>query len=157
MRTQMLKIVKSPYLALAFRLYIGGVFVYASMHKINFPGEFAENIANYQLVPFWAVNAMAVFMPWTELICGFLLIIGVRVKSAAAVAAGLLALFTVAIAITLIRGIPLGCGCFSAMEDPMTWGTVLRDLVWLAMTLHVYRVDSAWQAGKAFAPSYRNL
>jgi uncharacterized membrane protein YphA (DoxX/SURF4 family) len=157
MRATLVKLISNRYLALAFRLYIGGVFFYASMYKINFPGEFAEMIANYQLVPFWAVNLLAVFLPWTELICGFLLVMGVRTKSAAAVAAGLLAVFTVAVAITLVRGIPLGCGCFSAMEDPMTWGTVARDLAWLAMTLHVYWVDSAWQVGKAFVPFYREL
>lgn len=157
MRAWFIKAITNRYLALAFRVYIGGVFFYASMHKINFPGEFAETIANYQLVPFWAVNLLAVFLPWTELICGFLLIIGVRTKSAAAVAAGLLAVFTVAVVITLIRGIPMGCGCFSALEDPMTWATVARDLAWLAMTLHVYWVDSALQAGRAFVPSYREL
>lgn len=157
MRPWLVKIISNRYLALAFRLYIGGIFFYASMYKINFPGEFAEMIANYQLVPFWAVNLLAVFLPWTELLCGFFLIIGVRTKSAAAVAAGLLLVFTVAAASALLRGIPMGCGCFSALEDPMTWGTVARDLAWLAMALHVYWVDSAWQVGKAFVPSYREL
>lgn len=145
------------YLVLGLRLYIGGLFFYASVYKINFPGEFAENIAAYQLVPFWAVNPLAIFLPWAELICGLFLIAGVRTKSAAAVAAGLLAVFTLALALALLRDVPMGCGCFSALEDPATWLTVLRDLAWLAMALHVYRADSAWQLGRAFLPSWREL
>lgn len=132
----------SRYLALAFRLYLGGLFIYASMYKINYAGEFAEAIAAYQLVPYWAVNLLALVMPWTELICGVLLVAGIKSKSAVAVIAGMLALFAIATFLTLIRGIPIGCGCFSSVEEPMNWLTVLRDLTWLAMSVHVYFFDS---------------
>jgi len=95
------------------------VFIYASMYKINYPGEFAETIASYQLVPYWAVNLMALIMPWSELVSGVLLVLGVRTKSAAAVIGGLLVLFSLAILITLMRGIPIGCGCFTSVEEPL--------------------------------------
>ena len=75
------KIVMHPWIALGFRLYIGGLFVFAAMYKINYAAEFATTIASYQIVPYWAVNALAVFMPWVEIICGGLLILGIRVRS----------------------------------------------------------------------------
>ena len=134
-----------PVLGLLLRVYIGGVFVYASMYKINYPGEFAETIASYQLVPYWAVNLMALVMPWAELIGGILMILGVRTKSAAAVIAGMLVMFSLAILITLIRDIPIGCGCFTSVEEPLGWSTLWRDLLWLAMTLQVYFFPSALQ------------
>ncbi|MCU0561940.1 MAG: DoxX family membrane protein [Desulfobacterales bacterium] len=134
-----------PVLGLVLRVYVGAVFVLASMYKINFPGEFAETIAAYQLVPHWAVNALALVMPWAELVCGSLMVLGVRTKAAAAAIGGMLVLFSLAIVITLLRGIPIGCGCFTSMEDPMGWDTLLRDLLWLAMTAHVYRFPSALQ------------
>jgi putative oxidoreductase len=134
-----------PVLGLLLRVYIGGVFVYASMYKINYPGEFAETIASYQLVPYGAVNLMALVMPWAELIGGILMILGVRTKSAAAVIAGMLVMFSLAILITLIRDIPIGCGCFTSVEEPLGWSTLWRDLLWLAMTLQVYFFPSALQ------------
>jgi uncharacterized membrane protein YphA (DoxX/SURF4 family) len=147
----------SKYLALVLRIYIGGLFIYASMYKINYPGEFAESIIAYQIVPYWAVNVLAVVMPWMELLCGVLLIGGIRSKSAVAMIGALLALFTVAISIGLIRGIPIDCGCFQAVGEAMTWGTVLRDLMWLAMTVHIYFFDSAVQLERKFLISIRDV
>jgi uncharacterized membrane protein YphA (DoxX/SURF4 family) len=134
-----------PYIALMLRLYLGGVFLYASTHKINYAGEFAETIASYQLVPFWAVNAVALILPWTEFFCGLMLVVGLRTRAAAAVIAGMLVVFIAAVSINLFRNAPIDCGCFRALEDPISWHTVVRDLVWLAMALYVCRVDSALQ------------
>jgi putative oxidoreductase len=145
------ELVTHPVLGFLLRVYVGGVFIYASMYKINYPGEFAETIASYQLVPFWAVNPMALIMPWAELVSGILMVLGIRTKSAAAMIGGLLAVFSAAILITLLRGIPIGCGCFTSVEDPLGWDTLLRDLIWLAMTLHVYFFPSALQLeGRVF-------
>jgi uncharacterized membrane protein YphA (DoxX/SURF4 family) len=140
-----------PWIGLLLRTYVGGVFIYASMYKINYPGEFAETIASYQLLPFWAVNATALIMPWVELVSGVLLALGVRTKSAAAAVGGMLVLFSLVILITLLRSIPIGCGCFTSVEEPLGWGTLGRDIIWLAMTLHVYFFPSALQLeGRVF-------
>jgi uncharacterized membrane protein YphA (DoxX/SURF4 family) len=140
-----------PVAGFFLRVYVGGLFIYASMYKINYPGEFAESIASYQLVPFWAVNLMALIMPWTELVGGILMVLGIRTKAAAAVIGGLLAIFSMAILITLLRGIPIGCGCFTSVEEPLGWDSLGRDLLWLAMTLHVYFFPSALQLeGRVF-------
>jgi uncharacterized membrane protein YphA (DoxX/SURF4 family) len=134
-----------PWMGLLLRVYVGGVFVYASMYKINYPGEFAETIASYQLLPYWAVNLTALIMPWLELASGVLLVLGVRTKSAAALVGGMLLLFSLVILVTLLRGIPIGCGCFTSVEEPLGWGTLWRDLLWLAMALQVYFFPSALQ------------
>ena len=65
-----IRVFTHPLVALAFRLYLGGLFVYASLYKINYTAEFAETIASYQLVPYWGVNLLAVILPWIELISG---------------------------------------------------------------------------------------
>jgi len=132
-----------PLVGLFLRVYVGGVFIYASMYKINFPAEFAEIIAAYQLIPYWAVNPMTLIMPWTELVAGVLLVLGIRTKSAAAVIAAMLVVFSLAILIALLRGIPIGCGCFTSVGEPLGWGTLARDLVWLAITLQLVFFPSA--------------
>jgi putative oxidoreductase len=138
-------VVSHPLIGLVVRVYLGGVFVYASMYKINFPAEFAESIAAYQLVPYWALNPMALLMPWFELISGVLLVAGIRTRAAAAAAGGMLAAFSLAVLITLVRGIPVGCGCFSSLEDPLGWETLVRDLLWLGLAVQVFAYPSALQ------------
>ncbi|MCU0562063.1 MAG: DoxX family membrane protein [Desulfobacterales bacterium] len=149
--------VTHPVLGLVLRVYVGAVFVYASMYKINYPGEFAETIASYQLVPYWMVNFIALVMPWAELVTGILMMLGVRTRAAAAAIGGMLALFSLAIVITLLRGIPIGCGCFTSVEDPLGWDTLVRDLMWLAMTIHVYRFPSALQLESGLFKSLREV
>lgn len=138
-------LVTHPVSVLAMRVTVGGLFVAASLYKINYPGEFAESLAAYQLAPHGAVNGLAVAIPWTELVAGVLLVLGVRTKAAAAVIGALLVLFSLAIATALLRGIPIGCGCFTSVEDPVSWSLLGRDLLWLAMTIIVYRRPSALQ------------
>ena len=146
-----------PWVGLLLRVYLGGIFIYASTYKINFPGEFAETIASYQLLPFWAVNTAALVMPWAELVSGILMVLGVRTKAAAAAIGGMLVMFSLAILITLLRGIPIGCGCFTSVEDPLGWGTFWRDLLWLGMTLQVYFFPSALQLEGRLIESLREV
>ena len=135
-----------PVLGLFLRVYVGGVFIYASMYKINYPAEFAETIASYQLIPYWAINLTALVLPWIELVAGVLLVLGIRTKSAAAVIGFLLLVFSLAILVTMVRGIPIGCGCFTSVDEPLGWRTLVRDLMWLALTLQVYLFPSALRA-----------
>ncbi|MBI5583135.1 MAG: DoxX family membrane protein [Deltaproteobacteria bacterium] len=142
-----------PLLALAFRLYLGGLFIYASLNKINYTAEFAETIASYQLVPYWGVNLMAVILPWIELISGILLVIGIRTRTVAAVVGFLLLLFTFGIVYNLILGSEISCGCFESLEDPISLWTVFRDLLWFAMAVHVFFFDRAFQVERRFLPA----
>lgn len=139
-----IRLATHEYVALALRVYLGGLFIYASMYKISYAAEFAETIASYRLAPFWAVNFSAIFLPWLELVVAILLIVGLRARVATVLIGSLLAVFTVAVLVNLLRDSPIPCGCFSSMEDPISWWTVLRDLAWLAMAVHVFCFDKAF-------------
>lgn len=130
-----------PITALVLRIYIAGLFIYAGMYKINYTAEFAETIASYRLVPYWGVNLVAITMPWIELVSGILLICGIRVRSAIVVIGGLLVIFTAGVAVNLIWKAPIDCGCFHTLDDPISWKTLVRDAIWIAMAVHVFLYD----------------
>lgn len=134
------------WLALPLRLYLGVLFIYAAVHKVADPAAFALDVATYEILPLGLVNLVALTMPWIEIVAGAMLIAGVRVRPAALVVAALMAVFLVALIIALARGLDMSCGCFAsqgAESDPISWRTVLRDLVWFAMAAHVAVFDRA--------------
>lgn len=151
----MKKVLMHPYLALAFRLYLGGLFIYASMYKINYTAEFAETIASYQIIPYWGVNLVAVGLPWIELICGALLLLGIRSRSAAALVCFFLLIFTAGIAVNVIRDAPISCGCFHTLGEKIGWQTLVRDVVWVIMILHVLFFDRAFHLERQFSPAFK--
>ncbi|MEO7328948.1 MAG: DoxX family protein [Minicystis sp.] len=123
------------------RLALGGLFVYAGAAKIGAPADFATEIANYHLGNTLA-PLMAVTMPAVEIVLGIALIAGTRtwVRAAAFGAAGLLAVFTVAVATVVARGINVDCGCFGGNSGPVTMVTVLRDVLLLAAAAGILKL-----------------
>jgi len=151
------KILTSRYLALILRLYIGGLFIYASMYKINYTAEFAETIVSYQMAPYWAVNIIAVFFPWVELISGILLVLGIRVKSASLIILFLMLVFTAGIGLNLLRNAPISCGCFHTLGDTISWKVMVRDILWCIMVIHIYLYDKVLHIEKKFSLSVREI
>jgi putative oxidoreductase len=151
------ELLTSKHLAFAFRLYIGGLFLYASLYKINYPGEFAETIASYQILPHMLIGLFAVVLPWLELLCAVLLILGIRAKAAALVLAALLTVFLVAIFVNLVREAPISCGCFHSLEDEISWKTFFRDVAWLLMTIHILLFDRGWLLERRFTTRLKEV
>ncbi|MFP4071634.1 MAG: MauE/DoxX family redox-associated membrane protein [Desulfovibrionales bacterium] len=145
------------YLAFCFRLYLGGLFVYASLYKINFPAEFAESIASYQILPYAFVNITAIVLPWVELLTGALLILGIRSKAAVSLIGVMLLFFTVAIVLSLTRDVSISCGCFQSLEEEMSWRTFFRDVAWLLMAVHVYFFDNILLLERRFSLRLREV
>ena len=120
---------------LAFRLVLGGLFVYSGAVKVVEPLDFAQNIRNYQLVGQSLSFVAAIVLPWLEILAGLALILGVWTRGAALVVTGLLVFFIVLTAVTMIRGLDVDCGCFGSLSRKSGWGVVLEDLGMLVLGL----------------------
>lgn len=118
------------------RMILATVFLLASLPKIIAPHEFAIAVFRYQLLPDAAINLMAIFLPWVELVAAIAILIPRTSAAAATIFLGLLTVFTAAISIDLVRGIDISCGCFTLDADagPIGWWEVVRDIGFLTLT-----------------------
>ena len=142
-----------PWLTVRVQIALGAIFVAAALPKIADPPSFAHMIYNYRLVPGAAINALALVMPWVELLVGLALILGVWPRESAALAGLLLLVFMAAITINLARGRAVDCGCFDVKAAGKTREEQLTDMRWVllrdaGMLLLVGQVLAASRRGR---------
>lgn len=132
-----------PSFVALLRIALGVVFIAASVDKIQNPQSFAENIANYRMMPYQLINLVAIMLPWIEIVTGSLLVMGIWTKANAVIASGMLVVFSLAILQALMRNLDISCGCFST--DPsahkMTRWTFYWNLIWLWWGISVALLD----------------
>ena len=133
--------VQHPCVTLICRLIVGGLFVFASLHKILDPEGFALAVYNYRLLPDDWTNVMAIAMPWIELIAGIAVIFGIGTRGAALILASLLAVFSLALGINLLRGLDIACGCFRSEGERITGLYLLWDLSRFVIAIQILFFD----------------
>lgn len=122
-------------LTLALRLALGAVFLYAAYTKLRQSWLlFALSIDSYQMLPEWAVFALARMLPIAELLLGLLLIAGIWLRYLSIAAAAILALFFSVMVVSYFRGAGIDCGCFGVGE-PLSAKTLVRDGALLAAAI----------------------
>ena len=89
------KLLRSHLIGLAARLILGGIFIYASYHKILAPDKFAEIVYGHDLFPNETINLIAIVIPFIELTSGIALIIGFYTRPAATIIVGMLVAFRI--------------------------------------------------------------
>ncbi len=130
------------------RILLGGVMVIYSLPKIQQPVTFLKMIHEYHLVPdSWpmVLNAMAVVIPWIELMGGVLLILGALLRGTGLTFLMMLIFFTGAIVLRTLHilqttGIPFlqirfDCGCGLGAE--IIWIKLLKNLGLMLLSLWV--------------------
>jgi uncharacterized membrane protein YphA (DoxX/SURF4 family) len=118
-----------PFLGLAIRVTAGLVWLVAGAAKIADLEHFRVQVEAYRLVPDGFEAAFAYALPFLEVGIGLYLIVGLFVRSTAALSCVLMALFVVAMVQARLRGLVLDCGCFGALaRQPIGW-TIARDVV----------------------------
>lgn len=127
-----------PYAVLAVSVVLAGIFVYAGIDKIRDPLQFADNVAGFAILPAVVTTLFALGLPLFEVASG-LLVLGPRTRQLGALAlAAISAMFFVALASALLRGLTLDCGCLGP-------GAPSRSHMWLELVL-----DAALFSGALF-------
>jgi len=134
-----------PTAAAAARLLVGAVFLASGLEKAAMPPEeFAAIIQGYWLLPPSAHLPLALALPPIEVLTGLALLAGYNYRGFSAAAGGLFLAFIVALASTLLRGIPLpDCGCFGRgvhLSVPQALGL---DSALLCLSYLAYRKGAA--------------
>jgi uncharacterized membrane protein YphA (DoxX/SURF4 family) len=108
--------------AVAARWLLGAVFIYMGLNKALHPVEFLKLVRQYNITDqYLFLNLVASALPWFEIFCGFLLVLGIAVRGTALLLVAMLVPFTIlilqrALGIQHERGIPFcaikfDCGC----------------------------------------------
>ena len=137
--------INNRYLHYFFRLILGGVFIWAGIIKITNPLGFAQDIANYQVLPNSLSFFLALFLPLIEVICGVFIITGLFLRSSSFFLSCILAGFLFLILVTMIRGIDVECGCFGSLSRKVDYKLLLTDsaLLFFSLNIFFYRKSQA--------------
>jgi uncharacterized membrane protein YphA (DoxX/SURF4 family) len=84
--------------AVLARWFLGGMFLYMGFSKVLHPVEFLKLVRQYDLLHHHLLlNFVASTLPWFEIFCGLLLLLGVAVRGAAVMLVAMLVPFTLAV------------------------------------------------------------
>ena len=120
---------------------LAAVFALAAVLKVMDPYRFAEDIRNYLIMPWWSLHALALLLPWIELVCAAALVINKWPAEAATILIAMLVVYIVVLSSTIIRGIDVHCGCFGKYDTSSAVMVILRDFVLLGMAVGVILVS----------------
>ena len=112
-----MKFLSNPKLVFLLRVFLGIIFIYASIDKIIDPLKFSDAIDNYHITPVEMNNLAALIVPWIELVVGVFLILGIYVRGSSTIIILLLIWFIFILTQALVRGINVNCGCFNLTEQ----------------------------------------
>ncbi|HYG77312.1 MAG TPA: MauE/DoxX family redox-associated membrane protein [Planctomycetota bacterium] len=123
---------------LILRLLLGAVLFYAGMTKIKSGWQFAEAIANYNMLPAPGNQILAVVLPWWEIAAAALLVFGVWTRAASLLALMLFTAFGIAVISALARGLDIQCGCFSDAGSRVGLQTLAIDVTGIVIAAMLF-------------------
>src|SRR5438094_10194429 len=85
-------------LVLLARCLLGAVFIYMGLNKALHPVEFLKLVRQYNVTDHYLLlNLVASALPWFEIFCGLLLVLGIAVRGTALLLVAMLVPFTIVI------------------------------------------------------------
>lgn len=120
------------------RWVLAGIFLYAAFPKILDPLGFAQDIANYQILPDVLVNLTAILLPWIEAFAALALLSGFAADGAVLLVTLQMVAFIAMLAQAWFRDLDIDCGCFGHGKGGRSVAKALiEDWVFLAIAISV--------------------
>ena len=116
---------------LILRLAFGALFIWSGIAKLKDPITFADAVRNFRIIGDPIAPAMALFIPWVEVIAGICVMAGRYARGGSFVLIGSLFLFTGAVVAAWLRGLDITCGCFGDNEELNYPVKVLQNVILL--------------------------
>ncbi len=122
------------------RVALAGIFIYASWEKILKPDDFASIINGYRILPQPVILLVAIWLPWTELLAGLALLVGIWSRAVGLLLSFLTFIFIVSLVQAMARGIDIQCGCFSLDPEAAArnWVSLWQEFLLLAGCLWLW-------------------
>lgn len=127
----MSSVLLDPALQATVRVALALLLLASARHKLRDFGRFAAIVGDYRLLPAATAPWAAAAVVSGELVIGVALLVPATAAAGAAGAAGLLAIYSGAIAVNLSRGrAAIDCGCSRpGSERPLSGALLLRNAV----------------------------
>ncbi|MBN2031126.1 DoxX family membrane protein [bacterium] len=119
------------FLYYGLRFGFGILLIFSSWHKIRSPFEFAEAIENYRILGEGLSRWVAVWVPYLEILTGFLLILGIWIDAAVLINALFMLVFLILVGQAYFRNLDIQCGCYAFDEDSRIRLTKLLENLFL--------------------------
>jgi putative oxidoreductase len=132
---------KTPWWDWVLILGVAAVFGYAGIIKLQKGGDFSHVIARFDVLPLTLVNPVSIILPVFELLFAIALFVPALQRPALLGVLSCCLMFAVVLALAIIRGIPVSCGCFGGTETPSlhaAWWALGRDMLLIAAASVVY-------------------
>ncbi len=124
------------------RVVVASMLAYAGVAKALDPAQFAEELANYRLLPPLLVPPLALYVPWLEAVCAGGLLFAAWRRGAWLIALGLCLGFCVFVTSAWLRGLDVTCGCLGGMSArPLDGLTVARTVILLTVATIGFTCD----------------
>jgi hypothetical protein len=129
-----------PLVLKVISIGFGLLFLLAAIHKFSTAQQFRVILEEYQVMPRALAGSVARIVPLLEVMLSIGWFTGYRPQLVALSSAALLAIYTSAIGVNLLRGrIHIGCGCgvagSSDGDQQLSSGLILRNSVLIAIAL----------------------
>ena len=129
-------------------LIVAGIFIYAGAIKALDPVQFASDIDNYKILPWPFSVALAFYLPWLEIFCGFALVARTLYRGALSILTTSILVFTLATIAANVRGLDITCGCFGHASQNWSFPAHLATNLGILAALLVL-----WLSNRSAKPS----